>query len=107
VQTDSKFGIFASQCDGFVASTFFNYLTGAGQDTFAVRADDGFIDEIRASEIVGIDDQPLHLEWKCLRIDTKSYHAAWHRGVEAISSPFMARGAFELLMLCKSFQQNC
>ena len=44
--------------DGFVRSLAVDHQAGGGEDTFAMRADDGVVDGVCAAEVVGVDDEP-------------------------------------------------
>ena len=57
MQANAEPWIFPRQSDGFVAGGFIHHQAGGGQNAFAVRADDGFIDGMRQAEIVRVDDE--------------------------------------------------
>jgi len=60
MQTDIEGGIFFRERRGLVASRLSYHQAGAGQDPFAMRANDAGVDLARISEVIAIDDQPLH-----------------------------------------------
>ncbi len=57
VQADAELWILPRQGDSLIATGFVDHQAGGGQDAFAMRADDGFIDGVRTAEIVRVDDQ--------------------------------------------------
>ena len=57
MQADAELRVFFRQRDGFGAIGFIDHQACTGQNAFAVRTDDGFVDGARAPEIVGIDDE--------------------------------------------------
>jgi hypothetical protein len=58
VEADAKGGRLASEGHRFVKGGFVYHEAGGGEDAFAMSADDGFIDGMRAAEVVGVNDQP-------------------------------------------------
>src|ERR1700749_618847 len=58
MQTDAEFWILFREFDGFGTRSFIHHQAGAGQNAFAMRANNGFIDGARAAESIGIDDEP-------------------------------------------------
>jgi len=57
VQADTELGILPGQLHGFVAGRFIDHQTCGGQNAFAMRADDGFVDRVQTPEIVSVDDE--------------------------------------------------
>ena len=57
MQADAEFWIFLCQLDRFVEARFVHHQAGGGQNAFAMRADDGFVDGMRTAEIVGVDNE--------------------------------------------------
>ena len=57
MQADAQPGIFLRQRHGFGEAGFVHHQAGAGQNAFAMRADDGLVDGRRTAEIVRIDDE--------------------------------------------------
>ncbi len=58
MQADAEFGILPREFYGLVKTGFVHHQACGGQNAVAVRADDGFIDGWRQSEIVGVDNEP-------------------------------------------------
>jgi len=57
MQADAELWIFVCQFNRFVARGLVHHQAGAGQNAFAMRADDGFIDGMRTAKIVRVDNQ--------------------------------------------------
>src|ERR1035438_6209605 len=57
MQTDAQPWIFLRQLNRLVEAEFVHHQAGAGQNAFAMRADDGFIDGMRTAKIVRVDDE--------------------------------------------------
>ena len=57
MQADAELGIFLRQRHGFVAAGFVHHQAGGGQNAFAMRADDGFVDGMRTAKVIRVDDE--------------------------------------------------
>src|ERR1035437_678214 len=57
MQADAEFGILLCERNRFIKPRFVHHQARGGQNPFAMRADDGFIDGMRTAKIVRVDDE--------------------------------------------------
>ena len=61
VAADAEARILFREFDGVIEGGAARHQGGAGEDSFAMSADDSFIYSSREAEIVGVEDQLFHL----------------------------------------------
>ena len=74
VASDSQFWIGFGAPDRIVEGRSVGHQRRARQYSFAVGADDPFIDSARQPEIVGVENYLLHLDWLASLSRQKCYH---------------------------------
>ncbi len=67
VAADSQARIEFGEFDGVIEGRATGHQSGAGEDSFAMGTDNAFIYSAGEAEVVGIEDELLHLRAGCLR----------------------------------------
>ena len=58
VQANAELRMFPRQRDGLLIGLLVHHQAGAGENAFAMGAEDGLVDGARPAEVVRVDDEP-------------------------------------------------